>query len=103
MGKNVGGERFMSIKIFTYTNPYELESEEFWDDIRWLAWELKYYIPELLQERRCIRNITALSNKIIDLRYIQNKSEFYTLDILRENLPQYPEELFFSDWIIGID
>lgn len=24
----------MSIKIYTYTNPYELENEEYWDDIR---------------------------------------------------------------------
>ena len=24
----------MSIKIYTYTNPYALEEEEFWDDIR---------------------------------------------------------------------
>ena len=24
----------MSLKIFTYVNPYELENEEYWDDIR---------------------------------------------------------------------
>ena len=34
MGKHLGGVRYMSIKIYTYSNPYEIDCEHYWDEIR---------------------------------------------------------------------